>query len=133
MKFKAVSNDNRKLNLNWDRINIYVSRYKPHTPFDVEIVRRVSRRSDPLRKYYFGAVLPEFMRHLGYEPEEEMIFHRQLKIVYFKIKPDEKGIYRGVPSVFSNESDLPVPEKKAFVDWAIRKAAQEGIYIDDPR
>jgi len=86
-----------------------------------------------MRKYYFGAVLPEFMKHLGYEPEEEMIFHRQLKIVYFKIKRDLKGIYRGVPSVFSNESDLPVPEKKAFVDWALRKAAQEGCYIDDPR
>ena len=132
MKFRAVLDDNRKLPLNWESINQYLSKWKPGTPVEVEIVRRVPRRSDPLRKYYFAAVLPPFMEHLGYEPEEELIFHRQLKIVYFKIKPDKKGIYRKVPHVFSNDSDIPVPEKKKFVDWSIRKASQEGCYIEDP-
>ena len=132
MRFKAVSNEKRELEFNWKHINLYCSRWKPETSFDIEIVRRVAKKSDPMRKYYFAAVLPEFMKYLGYEPEEEMLFHRQLKIVYFKIKPDAKGIYRKVPSVFSNESDLPVPEKNEFVEWVIRRAAHEGCYIPDP-
>ena len=132
MKFKALSTDRRKLDVNWDHINLYVSRYKPYTPFDVEVVRRQAKKSDPLRKYYFAVVIKEFMKHLGYEVDEEELFHRQLKIVYFQIKPDAKGIYRNVPSVFSNESDLDVSIKKEFVDWVIRKAAHEGVYIPDP-
>ena len=132
MKLKAISDDNRKLNLNWDHINIYISRWKPETWFDIEIVRRQSKRSDPMRHYYFAAVVREFAKHLGYEVDEIELLHRQLKIVYFGIKPDEKGIYRKVPSVFSNESDLPVSDKKKFVDWVVRKAAQEGCYIEDP-
>ena len=132
MKFQAQSDKNRKLQVNWEHINIYVSRYLPETSFEFEIVRRQPKKSDPMRKYYFAAVLPEFMKHLGYEPEEELIFHRQLKIVYFKIKPDKKGIYRNVPSVFGNESAIPVSEKKEYVDWVVRKAAHEGVYIDEP-
>lgn len=130
MKFKAVSNDNRKLPLNMEAINTYVSKWKPGTPFDIEIVRRVAKISDPLRRYYFAAVLPPFMEHLGYDREEQDLFHRQLKIVYFQIKPDAKGIYRNVPSVFSNESKIPVPDKVKFVEWVIRKAAFEGVYVE---
>jgi len=130
--FKSLSNDQRKLDVNWDHVNLYVSRWKPHTPFVVEITRRQAKKSDPMRKYYFGVVIKEFMKHLGYEVDEEELFHRQLKIVYFGIKPDTKGIYRNVPSVFSNESDLDVSVKKEFVDWVVRKAAHEGVYIPDP-
>ena len=132
MKFKAMSDEQRKLKVNWEHINLYVSRYKPDTPFDVEVVRRQAKKSDPLRMYYFAVVIKEFMKHLGYEPDEEMLFHRQLKIVYFQIKADDKGMFRNVPSVFSNESDLDVSIKKEFVDWVIRKAAHEGVYIPDP-
>lgn len=132
MKFKLVSTNDRKLNINLDKINLYVSRYKPNTKFDFEITRRVSRRSDPMRKYYFSTVVRIFMDHLGYEPHELEIFHRQLKITFFQIKPDNKGIYRNVPSVFSNESNIAVPDKKRFVDWVIRTAAKEGVYIPDP-
>ena len=132
MKFRAILNNDRKLDINWESINLYLQRWKPGTPISVEIIRKVSRRSDPLRKYYFAAVLPTFMFHLGYDPEEELLFHRQLKIVFFKIKPDKKGIYRKVPHVFSNDSNIPVPDKKIFVDWVIRKASQEGCYIPDP-
>ena len=84
------------------------------------------RAPDPLRAYYFGVVLPLFMEALGYEKDEQELFHRQLKIVYFQIKPDAKGIYRKVPSVFGNESTLPVQDKSKFVDWVVRKAAKEG-------
>jgi len=134
MKFKLKSDRERKLHINMDVINTYASKWKSGTDFDVEIVRRVRRRSDPLRKYYFAAVLPPFMKELGYEPEDELMFHRQLKIVFFNVCEHSKGMYRekDIPSVFGNDSELGVPIKKQFVDWVIRKAAENGVYIPDP-
>lgn len=134
MKFKVVSDKNRKINLNWDRVNIYVSRWKPGTAFDVEVKRKQKKVSDPLRKYYFSTVLPPYLERLGYEPDEDELFHRQLKIVYFRVEPDEKGIYRekNIPSVFGNNSDLDVSIKLEFTEWVKRKAAQDGVYIPDP-
>jgi len=136
MKFQTVSTDKRELKIDWEKVNIYASRYKPGTPFDVEIVRRQKKKSDPMRKFYFGAVLPPFMKELGYEPDDELQFHMMLKITYFKgthdIHQDERGIWKNIPSVFSNESELDVPVKKEFVEWVIRKAAHYGVYIDDP-
>ena len=132
MKFQARTNSKREIEIQWDRVNAYLSKWPPETVLDVEIVKRVPRKSDPLRKYYFGGVIKPFMEHLGYEPDELELFHRQLKITYFQIKPDKKGIYRNVPSVFSNESEIHVPTKKKFVDWVIRTAAKEGVYISDP-
>jgi len=130
MKFRAISNPERKLNVNWDHINVYISRWVAGTPFDVEITRKQSTKSDPLRKYYFSTVLKPFMDELGYDPDEEELFHRQLKIVYFRIKPDEHGIYRNVPSVFGDKSKLPVAMKADFTEWVIRKAAKYGLYIE---
>ena len=132
MKFRARTSDKRELEIRWDLINTYVSKWKPGTLLDVTITRRQSKKSDPLRKYYFGGVIKAYMKHLGYEPDEEMLFHRQLKIVYFQIKPDNKGMHRNIPSVFSNESNLDVSVKKKFTDWVIRKAAHDGVYIEDP-
>ena len=131
MKFRAVK-DKGKLNINWERIEVYLSRFKDGTAFDLEIVNRQRTKSDPQRKYYFGVVLPAFMEHLGYEKDEQDLFHRQLKIKYFQINPDAKGIYRKVPSVFSNESEIVIAEKTKFIEWVVRKAAQEGVYIADP-
>ena len=130
MKFKARTNEKQQLEVNWDLVNQYLKRWKPGTVLDFEIKRRVAKKSDPMRKMYFAAVLPAFANHLGYDPDEYLLFHRQLKIVYFQVQPDKKGIYRKVPHVFANESELPVPGKKKFVDWVLRKAAQEGCYID---
>ena len=134
MKIQAITNKQRKLDLNWDVIDTYLSRWKPGTPIDIEFVRRQSKKSHPLRKFYFAAVLPPFMQHLGYDPDEEVLFHRQLKIVYFRIKPDKRGIYRNkdIPSVFGDDSNLAVPIKRQFVDWVMRKAAMEGVYIESP-
>lgn len=117
-----------------DVINAYTSKWKSGTPFELEIVRRVPRISDPLRKYYFAAVIPPFMEELGYEPEDLLFFHRQLKVVYFNVKEHSKGMYRekDIPSVFGNDSELGVPIKKKFVDWVVRKAAENGVYIADP-
>jgi len=122
-----------KANINWDHINTYISRWKDDTWFDMEIIRHQHKKSDPMRKWYFAGVLPPYMTELGYEKDEDELFHRQLKITYYRIKPDKKGIYRNVPSVFGEKSDIPVSEKKLFVDWVIRKAAVDGAYIEDPK
>ncbi len=138
MKFKLVSDDKREIRPNWEHIKIYVSRYKPHTSFDLEVVRRVAKKSDPMRKYYFAEVMPKFIKKLGYEKDETLLVHHQLKIRHFENDPkyeveqDRRGIWRNVPSVFGNKSKMPVPDKKKFVDWVIRKAAQAGVYINDP-
>ena len=132
MLFKTISNTDRRLDLNWKAINAYTAKWKPGSSFEVQITKRQPKKSDPMRKYYFAVVIREFMNHLGYEPDELELFHRQLKIAYFQIKPDRKGIYRNVPSVFGEKSPLPVPDKKKFLDWVVRKAAQEGVYIPDP-
>jgi hypothetical protein len=130
MKFRAKTNDKRKLDVNWQHIDTYLSKWKPGTLLDIEIVRHHKLVSDPMRKMYFAAVLPPFAQHLGYDPDEYLLFHRQLKIVYFQIEPDKKGIHRKVPHVFANESEIVVPEKKKFLDWVLRKAAMEGCYIE---
>ena len=132
MKFK-FQKVNGKADVNWEHINTYISRWKDGTWFDQEIIRHQHKKSDPLRKYYFVAVLPPFMSKLGYEKDEDELFHRQLKITYYRIKPDRKGIYRKVPSVFGDKSEILVSGKKEFVDWVIRKAAEEGVYIEDPK
>lgn len=117
-----------------DAINTYVARYKANTPFEFEIVRRQSKRSDPMRKWYFGVALPELLKQLGYERHEDELVHRHLKITYFRVKPDKHGVHResDIPSVFSNESDLKISQKKEFLDWFMRLAAQYGVYIPDP-
>jgi hypothetical protein len=130
MKFRAKTNDKRKLDVNWDHIDTYLSKWKPGTLLDIEIVRHHKLVSNPMRKMYFAAVLPPFAQHLGYDPDEYLLLHRQLKIVYFQIEADKKGVHRKVPHVFANESEIPVPEKKKFLDWVLRKAAMEGCYIE---
>jgi hypothetical protein len=130
MKFQARTNEKRQLDVRWDLVNTYLSRWKPDTLFDIEIKRHQSKISDPMRKLYFAAILPEFASHLGYDPDEYLLFHRQLKIIYFNVEPDKRGIYRKVPHVFANESNLVVSEKKKFIEWVLRKAAQEGKVIN---
>jgi len=134
MKFRARTNDKKQLDVNWDHINVYLSKWKPGTLLDVEIVRHQSKISSPLRSYYFAAVLPPIMSSAGYEKDEILDLHKFMKIRYFNIKPDKWGIYRkkDIPSVFGNESPILVPVKKQFVDYVVRKAAEVGIYIKDP-
>jgi hypothetical protein len=134
MKFQARTSDNCKLEVNWDRVNTYLSQWKPGTVLDIEIVKRVPRKSNPLRAYYFGAVMPPIADYAGYEKSEILDLHKFMKIRYFNVKPDKWGVYRkkDIPSVFSDESELKVPEKKAFVDHVIRQAAKLGVYVPNP-
>jgi len=138
MKFTLTSNQSREIQINWQVIKAYVSRWKPDTEFDIEIKRKQAKHSDPMRKYYFSTVLPPFMDELGYERDEHLLFHHQLKATYFqndsdyKIYQDERGIWRNVPSVFGNDSDMDISVKKQFVDWVVRKAAHYDVYIPDP-
>ena len=132
MKFEAISDNNRKININWQRVNDYVSRYKPNTSFEIEIVRRQPKVSDPMRKMYWAGIVSVYGEYLGYDKDEIDLLHRQLKIVYFQVKPDKKGIYRerDIPSVFSNGSDIVVGDKIKFIEWVVRCAAKDGCYID---
>jgi hypothetical protein len=138
MKFKAKTNSQRKLDVRWDLIDLYVAKWKPGTDLDVEITRRQSKATSSMRKYYFAEVIAKYADHLGYDKGEEvLLLHTQLKIVYFQIKPDKKGIYLNVPHVFAEELDLSDREKvklrKKFMDWVVRKAARDGCVVDDPR
>ena len=145
MDFKLVSDDKREIFINMNLINAYTGRYKAGTSYDLSVTRRQKKVSDPMRKYYFAAVLPPLVKELEYEQDESLLVHHQLKIRYFQNHPDfidkdgnpiivqdERGIWRNVPSVFSNKSKLPISDKKAFVDWIVRIAAQYGVYIEDP-
>jgi hypothetical protein len=137
MKFKKRSDKNRKLQINLDLIQAYASRYLPETEFEIEVTRRKKTISDPMRRWYFreDGVIKPLMKHLGYDPEDMLSLHRYLKILYFNVQPDKFGHYpeKDIPSVFGNESKMPVDEKRAFVDWVLRKAADQGCYIDNPQ
>ena len=134
MKFQARTNDQRKLEVNWDRINQYVSHWKPGTFLDVEITRRNTGRKHPIRAYYWGVVMPIFLEAYGYDPEEANTVHKHLKIVFYGIKPDSHGVYRDkdIPALFANESDKDNTEKGRFIEWLKRKAAEQGYYIPEP-
>lgn len=128
MKFNLRSDETRQVKFNMALINAYASNWVPGTVFECEIVRKQRTVSNPLRKHYFGHILPRLLDALGYDPDESMLVHRHLKIVYFHVQPDSRGIYRDkdIPSVFSNESDVPVGKKNEFIDWVIRKIAENG-------
>lgn len=132
MIFPAVTTSDRKLDVNWDLVNRYVSKWRPGTRLRIEIKRKQKTVSDPLRRYYFSTVLPILMKATGYEPEEQMMVHEYLKAIYFQCEQDDRGIYRNIPSVFSNNSKVEIPQKAEFVEWVKRKAAENGEYCPDP-
>ena len=133
MKFKLVSDKNRRIQLNMEHIQLYVQRYKPFTPFDLSITRRVRQKVDPSRKYYFGVVLPALMEAVGYDPEDKLRLHDHLKILFFHVEPDKRGFYpaNSIPSVFSEVPTVDNDQRAKFIDWVIRKAAENGAYIPD--
>ena len=112
-------------------IQAYIDRCKEGDVFIHEIRRPQKRGSDPLRRYYFGAMLPLFMSEIGYEPHEKDMFHEQLKMLYFQPEPDEHGFKR-VPAVFRKKARKLVKEQAKFIEWVKRLAAQQGIYLPDP-
>lgn len=133
MIFNAKTDNGRKLDVNWDTVNAYLSKFKPNTYFRLEIKRKQKTVSDPMRKLYFSVVLTTYGEHLGYDKHELELLHRQLKIVFYQVKPDDKGIHRNVPHVFSNDSKIPISGKKDFMEWVVRRAAHDGCYIDIER
>lgn len=134
MKFRAISTKKKNLDINWNQVMQYVSRWEPGTLFTVDVVRRVIENKSPLRRYYWSTVMPLFLEAHGYDPSEAETVHKHLKIVFFGVKPDEHGIYRDkdVPPLFADESDEENKTKIRFIDWLKREAAQQGVYIPDP-
>ena len=134
MKFKIRSNPDRRLPLDLTIINAHAARWKPGTVFEVSVKRVQRKVSDPMRRYYFAVVLPVFLNAYGYDPEEALVVHERLKTLFFHVQPDDHGVYRKgtVPSVFGNDSEVPIDQKTAFMDWVKRKSAEEGKYTPDP-
>jgi len=134
MKFKIKSDNNRKINLNMAAINTYVGRYKAETEFEVEVVRRKVTVSSPMRRYFFGVVMPIFLEAYGYDPDESLILHERLKIVFFGVPVDNHGVYRkkDIPSIFGDDSDVPIEKKQQYIEWIVRKSSAEGYYTPDP-
>lgn len=137
MKFRARK-EGKRLEYNRDLISKYLERWKEGDIFICEIRRPQKTESDPLRKYYFGGVLTTFMNHLGYDKDEKLFFHHQLKEMYFDPQPDKYG-FKHTPSVFSKNSELPITgeatddeSKRNFIEFVKRLAAREGCYIEDP-
>lgn len=114
------------------QLDTWVATHKDGTRYWLELKKKVKRRSPAMRGYYFGVVLPTLMESMGYEKDEKMMLHDYLKARYFGIKPDKRGIYRNLPSVFSNRPDVDVKGKKEFIEWIQRKAAEYGIYVPSP-
>ena len=131
MNFKVTTNAKREIPADIiELVNLYTRRFVPHTSLDVEVVRRKPR--DPDRKGYFGYVLGPFATHQGYDAHERELFHRQLKCIYFNIKPDKFGICRNVPKVFSGDG-LDHEGRMRFRHWVVRFAAKNGCVIQDER
>lgn len=141
MKFKLKSDSKKQIRLNMDAIQAYVSRHKPMTEFEFSITRRkeITLASKNQRSFYFGYILPPFMEELGYDPEDTEQFHLYAKVTFFqndpdfKITQDDRGIWHGVPSVFSLDPDIGDGKRRKFIDWILRRAAYEGVYIEDPK
>ena len=131
MKFRAIQTKQNTLDYNRDLVVAYLSRNKSGTRYEVEIRKPRATDSDPMRSYYFGGVLETFMEHLGYDKHEKLLFHHQLKLLYFDPQPDEHG-FKHVPSVFSKKSKIDTKGKSDFIEWVRRLAAKEGCYIEDP-
>jgi len=137
MKFRLRSNEKRQININMEMVNAHVSRWLPGTWFDISVTRKQKTKSTPMRKYFFGVVMPGFLKAYWYEPEEKLEVHRHLKCLFFDVEPDKHGIYRekDIPSVFSDDSDVPIDRKQAYVEWVKKKAAESPdnpVYIPDP-
>lgn len=140
MRFRARTDEKKQLEVRWDLINTYLSRWKPGTAFILEITRKVAKKSPSQRAFYFSAIIPKYAEEIGYEPHENYLFHTQLKFRFFeglyKGQPDKLpyldklGVPRNIPAVFADDSEFDVEFKTKFIDWVIRRAAFEGVYIE---
>lgn len=134
MIFQCRTDDKRKPIIDLDSIRAYFLRWKPYTEFCVEVTKISKKKiaSPKQRGFYFSAVLPALLRGAGYDPDEAMLVHRQLKIIFFHVQPDSHGIYRekDIPSVFSLESNIGVEKRGNFIDWVIRKSAELGEVVE---
>ena len=76
------------------------------------IVRKPKERIvDPLRKYYFKVVAKMLADFTGHSKEK---VHEMMKIKFASEKDPATGLLM-VESVFSNESEMPVEDKEAFI------------------
>jgi hypothetical protein len=85
--------------------------------------------SDPMRRYYWAVVVAMIAEETGHSKE---VIHEALKRKILAYTDDRTGLEM-VPSVFSNESTMTIPEKKAFIA-EVRRWAYDflNLAIPDP-
>ena len=141
MKIRARKSKPRPVELplesnQWELLKLHLERYKPDTMIEIEVRRFERKESSPMRKYYFGYVLKRLLEATGYDPDEALIVHHNLKGTFFEhdpeydVKRDERGIFRNVPHVFSKKSPVPISKKKEFIAWVTRKGVEYGAEYD---
>jgi len=138
MKFRARISSKKKLETNWEIIDVFLSRFKPGTLLELDIKRLERKESNPMRRYYYSQVLPPLLKATGYEVYEAQFVHNVLKGMFFenheneewRTYKDERGIWRNVPHVFAKNSPIPVSVKKEFISFAERVGVKYGAEYD---
>lgn len=90
MRFRARVNSKKKLDTNWEIIDLYLAKFKPDTLLEIEIKKFERRNSDPMRRFYYSQILPPLLKATGYETYEGEIVHHTLKGLYFENHKEEK-------------------------------------------
>jgi hypothetical protein len=95
----------------------------------VEVKRYQKRRSDQQNRYLWGVVYAAFKRALpGWDPED---IHDYLLGECFGWETIE-GMGRKRLKPIKRSSKLSTVEFAEYVDFAIRKGAEHGVYVPPP-
>lgn len=89
-------------------------------PADAEVL--APAKPGNLNGYYRGVVLPLMAEHCGYESHQEQ--HEALKAAFDGKDPREKQ---------RSMAEMKPEERRRFIDYAIRQAAELGLVIPEPR
>lgn len=130
-KYKAmVNNQGRMVLLDHALFQENMKSFKKGEVFYLIVERhRKQTVSDPMRRYYWAVVATMIAEETGHSKEA---IHEALKLKILGYTDERTGL-KMVPSVFSDESQLDVSEKKAFVEEVRRWAADFlNLWIPDP-
>lgn len=120
--FKGFTEKGKLRIVNVSDFNNYIAKFKDGKPLEVIVRRKMSKRSDPQNKYYWGVVLAIISEHTGHTAEE---LHEAFKQKFLK-----KFINKGL--VFARSTTaLNKIEFADYLDKVIQWAAEWEIVIPD--
>jgi hypothetical protein len=131
IKYKAmVNNEGRMVLLDHALFQENMKALKRGEVFYLIVERRREKTvSDPLRRYYFSVVATMIAEETGHSKD---VLHEALKRKILGYIDERTGLEM-VPSVFSDESQLTISEKWAFIEEVRRWAADFlNLWIPDP-